>query len=145
VDDEQSAEQPGQIEALVATPDLADALESEQFRRFLDQVPIAIIVSQMGAKERIVYVNPEFERVSGQIAAELEGKPWSVLQCPSSDPDSGLVLGRVIAEGSDFLDTFLLAGEGTGQQRVDAYSNVIEDENSVPAYRFAARRSFSYS
>jgi len=62
VDDEQSAEQPSQIEALVATPDLADALESEQFRRFLDQVPIAIIVSQMGANERIVYINPEFER-----------------------------------------------------------------------------------
>ena len=62
MDDEQSAEQPSQIEALVATPDLADALESEQFRRFLDQVPIAIIVSQMGANERIVYINPEFER-----------------------------------------------------------------------------------
>ena len=100
MDDERSAEQPGQIEALVATPDLADALESEQFRRFLDQVPIAIIVSQMGAKERIVYVNPEFERVSGQTAAKLEGKPRSVLQCPSSDPDSGLVLGRAIAEGA---------------------------------------------
>jgi len=138
VDDERSAEQPGQIEALVATPDLADALESEQFRRFLDQVPIAIIVSQMGAKERIVYVNPEFERVSGQTAAKLEGKPWSVLQCPSSDPDSGLVLGRAIAEGSDFLGTFLMTGEGTEEQRVDAYSNVIEDENSIPAYRFAA-------
>jgi two-component sensor histidine kinase len=138
VDNEQSAEQPSQIEALVATPDLADALESEQFRRFLDQVPIAIIVSQMGAKERIVYVNPEFERVSGQIAINLEGKPWSVLQCPSADPETGLVLGRAIAEGSDFLGTFLLAGEGAEQQRVDAYSNVIEDENSVPAYRFAA-------
>jgi len=75
VDDERSADQSSQIESLVATPDLADALESEQFRRFLDQVPIAIIVSQMGAIERIVYVNPEFERVSGLIAADLEGKP----------------------------------------------------------------------
>ena len=128
MDDERSAEQPSQIEALVATPDLADALESEQFRRFLDQVPIAIIVSQMGAKERIVYLNPEFEQVSGRTAADLEGKTWSALQCPSSDPDSGLVLGRAIVEGSDFLGTFLLTGEGAEEQRVDAYSNVIEDE-----------------
>ena len=75
MDDEQSAEQPSQIEALVATPDLADALESEQFRRFLDQVPIAIIVSQMGANERIVYINPEFERVSGRTAAILRERP----------------------------------------------------------------------
>src|ERR1700761_2891246 len=103
MDDETSAEQSGQVEALVATPDLADALESEQFRRFLDQVPIAIIVSQMGAKERIVYINPEFERVSGQIAAGLEGKPWSVLQSRSTDPTSSLELGRAIAEGNDFL------------------------------------------
>lgn len=138
MDDEQSADQTTQIEALVATPDLADALESEQFRRFLDQVPIAIIVSQMEADERIVYVNPEFERVSGLTAADLEGSPWSVLSFHSSDPASDITLGRAIAEGSDFLGTFLLAGEAADEQRVDAYSNVIETEQGVPAYRFAA-------
>ena len=31
-----------QIEQLLETPDLAGALESEQFKRFLDQVPIAM-------------------------------------------------------------------------------------------------------
>jgi PAS domain S-box-containing protein len=138
MDDQRSAEQSSQIEALVATPDLADALESEQFRRFLDQVPLAIIVSRMDAKERIVYVNPEFERVSGLIATNLEGKPWSVLRSPSTEPASGLELGRAIAEGSDFLGTFLLVAEGGQEEPVDAYSNVIEDEQGVPAYRFAA-------
>jgi PAS domain S-box-containing protein len=138
MDDQRSAEQASQIEALVATPDLADALESEQFRRFLDQVPLAIIVSRMDAKERIVYVNPEFERVSGLIAANLEGKPWSVLRSPSTEPAAGLELGRAIAEGSDFLGTFLLIAEGGQEEPVDAYSNVIEDEQGVPAYRFAA-------
>jgi len=138
MDDESRAEQPGQIEALVATPDLADALESEQFRRFLDQVPIAIIVSQMGAKERIVYANPEFERVSGRSAADLEGKPWSVLRCRSSDPASGRDLGSAITDATDYVGTFVLAGEGDQEERVDAYSNVIEDERGVPAYRFAA-------
>ncbi len=138
MDDERSTEQSGQIEALVATPDLADALESEQFRRFLDQVPIAIVVSQMGAKERIVYVNPEFERVCGQTAANLEGKPWSVLQSHSADPTSSLDLGRAIAEGSDFLGTFLVTAEGGQEEHVDAYSNVIQDEQGVAAFRFAA-------
>ena len=138
MDDERSADQPGQIEALVATPDLADALDSEQFRRFLDQVPIAIIVSQMGARERIVYANPEFERVSGLVAANLEGKSWSALQSHSIDPASDMDLGRAIAEGSDFLGTFLLTAEGGQEEHIDAYSNVIEDEQGVPAYRFAA-------
>jgi PAS domain S-box-containing protein len=136
--DERNADQPSQVEALVATPDLANALESEQFRRFLDQVPIAIIVSQMGAKERIVYVNPEFERVSGHVAAGLEGKPWSVLQSRCADPTSGLDLGRAISEGADFLGTFVVTAEGGQEEHVDAYSNVIEDELGVPAYRFAA-------
>jgi hypothetical protein len=30
---------------LLETPDLATALESEQFKKFLDQMPIAIAVS----------------------------------------------------------------------------------------------------
>lgn len=138
MDDERDADQSGQLEALVATPDLADALESEQFRRFLDQVPLAIIVSQMGATERIVYVNPEFERVCGQSAASLEGKPWSILQYPPCQADPGAALGHAIAEGSDFLGTFLLSGEGKEERRADAYSNIIEDENGVAAFRFAA-------
>ena len=50
----------GQVKGLLATPDLAGALESEQFRRFLDQIPIAIVVAEMGRREHIVYVNPEF-------------------------------------------------------------------------------------
>jgi len=37
-----------QVEGLLATPNLADALESEQFRRFLDQVPIAIVAAWAG-------------------------------------------------------------------------------------------------
>ena len=64
-----------QVEELVTTPDLASALESEQFRRFLDQIPIAIVVAQMKSDEQIVYANPEFENLTGQSSAELEGKP----------------------------------------------------------------------
>ena len=43
---EEQDERPEQVESLVSTPHLADALESEQFRRFLDQVPIAIVVAE---------------------------------------------------------------------------------------------------
>ena len=49
------------VEQLLDVPDLAGALESEQFRKFLDQVPIAIAVSDLGTEERVVYANPEFE------------------------------------------------------------------------------------
>jgi len=39
------SEKAGAVEQLLETPDLASALESEQFKKFLDQVPIAIAVS----------------------------------------------------------------------------------------------------
>ena len=42
--DDQKADQ---VEKLLDTPDLAGALESEQFKKFLDQVPIAICVSEL--------------------------------------------------------------------------------------------------
>ncbi|MEI9411673.1 PAS domain-containing protein, partial [Mesorhizobium salmacidum] len=59
------------VEQLLETPDLASALESEQFKKFLDQVPIAIAVSDVSGQERVVYANPEFEKLSGLKAAKL--------------------------------------------------------------------------
>src|SRR4029079_369717 len=68
-----------QIETLLDTPDLATALESEQFKKFLDQVPIAIAVSSLGTKERVIYANPEFEKLSGLKADRLTRQNWAAL------------------------------------------------------------------
>jgi two-component sensor histidine kinase len=127
-----------QVESLLATPNLAGALESEQFRRFLDQVPIAVVLSEMVPDERIVYANPEFEKLSTQDAGELVGKPWTVLECSAHDPKSSLKLGAAIAEFHDFVGTFVLDCADRDPEVVDAYSNVIEDNDGTPAYRFAA-------
>src|SRR5689334_4180679 len=67
------------VEKLLETPDLATALESDQFKRFLDQVPIAIAVSALSANERVVYANPEFETLSGLDAATLTRENWGAL------------------------------------------------------------------
>jgi len=131
-------EKSGQLEALLAAPDLADALESEQFRRFLDQVPIAIVVSEMKGAERIVYGNPEFEKISGQAAAEVVGKPWSVLAGESDDQASKRELGAAIVEASDFVGTFQIERREGEPALIDAYSNIIEDDDGMPCYRLAA-------
>ncbi|MER9837810.1 PAS domain-containing protein, partial [Mesorhizobium sp. M0145] len=65
------------VEQLLDTPDLATALESEQFKKFLDQVPIAIAVANLAAEERVVYANPEFEKLSGLTAARLTRANWA--------------------------------------------------------------------
>src|ERR1700727_2446292 len=95
-----------QVETLLATPDLASALESEQFRRFLDQVPIAIVVSEMKDGERIVYANPEFEKLSGQPAENVGGRTWGALRGHAEVGAAHIKLGSAIVESSDFVGTF---------------------------------------
>jgi PAS domain S-box-containing protein len=127
-----------QVEGLLATPDLAGALESEQFRRFLDQVPIAIVLSEMKSPESIVYANPEFEKISGQLAADIVGMPWSILHCESSDTGTAHTLGDAIINSSDYVGTFTIDIDCHDSEFVDAYSNIIEDNDGTPAYRFVA-------
>jgi len=126
-----------QVEALLATPDLADALESEQFKHFLDQIPIAIIVSEIKGRERIAYANPEFEKLSGQSTAEVEGAPWTALRGEAQNEVQNS-LGEAVTKSSDFVGTFHIERERREPAIVDAYSNVIVNEMGTPAFRLAA-------
>jgi PAS domain-containing protein len=67
------------VEELLATTDFAAALDNNQFRRFLDCIPLAIAVTELRNKERIVYANPKFQKLSGRLTEELHGKPLTVL------------------------------------------------------------------
>jgi PAS domain S-box-containing protein len=125
------------VEALLATPDLADALESEQFKHFLDQIPIAIIVSEIKGQERIAYANPEFEKLSGQSTAEVEGASWTTLRGQAQNETKNS-LGEAVVKASDFVGTFQIEREGRESAIVDVYSNVIVDEKGTPAFRLAA-------
>lgn len=127
-----------QVEALLTTPDMAGALESEQFRRFLDQVPIAIVVAEMKGGEHIVYANPEFERLSGHPAAALVNQPWSALAGAAADGAAPRPLGLAIVESNDFVGTYRIERAGHDPAVVDAYSNIIEDDGGTPIYRLAA-------
>jgi PAS domain S-box-containing protein len=126
------------VETLLATPDLAGALESEQFRRFLDQIPMAIVVASIGTPEAIVYANPEYEKISGQPPADLAGKSWRAVRGENHGSQSERTLGEAITDLNDFVGTFRIDRAAQGSAIVDAYSNVIEDEDGTPCYRLAA-------
>ncbi len=123
------------VDALLAAPDLADALESEPFRRFLDRVPIAIVVAEVKGGERIAYANPEFETLSGQPISEVKGQAWSVLHGQGID---GRQLGAAVVESSDCVGTFEIECPGRAPALVDVYSNLIEDDDGVPSFRLVA-------
>ncbi len=126
------------VEALLHVPDMADALQSDQFRRFLDQVPIAIIVSTVKGRERIAYANPEFEKLCGQPVAEVEGRPWSILLGQGQGKDTGRELGAAVMDSNDRVGTFQIQYGGREPTIVEVYSNLIVDDEGVPAFRLVA-------
>jgi PAS domain S-box-containing protein len=125
------------VEELLATPALADALESDRFRQFLDHVPVAIAVSELHPSETITYCNIEFERLTGLAAASISGKIWSTLPGVATPSHDDTLLGDAVQTDEQYLGTFSIDREGECLV-VDAWSNTIENDEGVPIFRLVA-------
>jgi len=127
-----------QVEDLLDTPDLAGALESAQFKKFLDHVPLAIAVSELSDPEIIIYANPEFEELSGIPAVMLERHYWDILSgnVIAAPDDASLV--SAIVEGKDCVGTYRMKRPDAEPSVVDVHANVIENDAGVPSYRLVA-------
>jgi PAS domain S-box-containing protein len=124
---------------LVESPVIAEALASDHFKTFLDQIPIAVAVSEIAEPERIVYANLEFEKLTGQRIAELTGKPWSILDRHHGLKDTSKTLGAEIVAGTDFVGTVRMEGPEDGViSVVDGYSHIIVDDTGKAVFRLAA-------
>jgi two-component sensor histidine kinase len=125
-----------QVEALLETPNLANALESERFKQFLDHVPFAVAVSELHPSERLTYANLEFERLTGTSAALVEGRPWNALPIKLVSTDDGGDLSTGLLSGEDYLGTFAVGEKA--EIVVDAWCTTIEDETGVAVFRLVA-------
>jgi PAS domain S-box-containing protein len=130
-------ETPGSVEALLETRDLAQALESDRFKQFLDQLPVATAVSMLGAAEKVIYANHEFERLIGQTQAEIVGETWSRLPGKSADSATARSLSDSIYDDGDYVGAFLIPRDGA-EITVDAWSSVIQDDSGTPVFRLVA-------
>jgi PAS domain S-box-containing protein len=130
---------PEQVGELLTSPEMAKAVESDEFKRFLDHVPIAIVIS-WGVEDqpRIVYANLAFEALTGQPVAEIEGESLSILDRFTHEDDASFSLGKAVAAGEDFLGTFRSNTAEGKQVLAQAYASVIESENGGESYRIAA-------
>ena len=125
------------VEQLLDTPNLADALESDRFKQFLDHVPVAIAVSELHPSEVITYANLEFERIIGHTAAEMEGKSWKTLPGMVTARGEDRPLSEVVATDQEYIGTFTIT-QGDGTISVDAWSNTIEDDDGTALFRLVA-------
>ncbi len=127
-----------QVEKLLAAPELADALESDQFKRFLDQVPIAIAVSKLDPGEAIVYANPYFELLSGIEAAQLHRRGWDALAGVGVGEEKDRSISDAVVQDVDCVGTFRIERPRQGVAIVDAYSNIIQNDEGSPCFRLIA-------
>jgi two-component sensor histidine kinase len=125
------------LEKLGETPNLADALESDRFKRFLDHVPFAVIVSELPPREHISYANIEFERLTGQAAQDIQGKSWDVVRAITAAEIDGRKLSKAIVDDEDYIGAFEIE-HANGPVAVDAWSNIIQDDDGTPMFRLVA-------
>lgn len=132
-----SQEPPNGMEELLENADLAVALESDRFKQFLDRIPIAVAVSDLNPVEKVIYANLEFERLSGQANTAVLGQDWQSLPGDTVRGPDSRRLGDAIVTGSDYLGSFSIP-HGSRAMMVDAWSNVIEDDDGLAAFRLVA-------
>ncbi|MDB5705109.1 MAG: histidine kinase [Sphingomonas bacterium] len=132
-EDSENSRQIGQI---LDAPDLAISLESDLFKQFLDHVPVAIAVAELQPSECITYANIEFERLTAQPSASIAGKRWDALPGTATSAD-GRALSEAVTGGDEYIGSFTIAHDAT-EMTVDAWSNVIQDEDGTPLFRLVA-------
>ena len=126
-----------QVGALLDTPNLAEALDNDRFKQFLDHVPIAVAVSELHPSETITYANREFERLTGQAIEDIEGKSWRALPGVAAPEDDDRLLSTAVKSDVDYIGEFKIQQEA-GAVVVEAWSNTIEDEDGTPLFRLVA-------
>lgn len=125
------------VEHLLDTPNLADALESDRFKQFLDHVPVAVAVSELHPSEVITYANLEFERLTGQTAEEMVGRSWRTLPGIASAEGDDRLLSEAVNTDQEYIGSFTIT-HPDGSIEIDAWSNTIEDEDGNALFRLVA-------
>jgi PAS domain S-box-containing protein len=127
-----------QINDLFDSAELSKAIETDEFKQFLDYIPIAIVVSKFfRGDQRICYANKAFETLSGQGAKDCAGKGWSILAGFKDEDDEKVTLDlAVLKDGEEFLGTFRT--EHPKPLVVEAFSGLIQNEDGTENYRIAA-------
>jgi two-component sensor histidine kinase len=127
------------LDHLLANPELAEALQQESFKHFLDHLPIAIGISKLhGGEHCIVYVNRAFETLSGIAADRALGGSWAVLDGFRHENDPTCLLGQTIVSGEDYLGPFVPRQADGATARIDVATTVVEREDQPGHFRLAA-------
>jgi two-component sensor histidine kinase len=129
-----SEETPKDVETLLSGKDIPGALGDTRFQQFLDLMPIAVAVSELGPPERVIYANQHFARLAGRPSEEIIGHGWT--QFDAKAPSDDRAFGEAVVAEQDYVGSFSLNRQDA-LAFVDAWSNLIEDDGAF-AFRLVA-------
>jgi PAS domain S-box-containing protein len=126
-----------QVNDLFDSPEFAMAVETEEFKVFLDHLPIAIVISKLlRGDQRIIFANKAYEQMTGQRVADIRGRGLSVLDAFSGEDEPKLTMTQALPKCEDYLGTFRL--ESASPILVEGYAGIVENEDGVENYRIVA-------
>lgn len=132
-----SASASQQVNDLFDALDITHAIDSHEFRLFLDHVPIAIVISKIvGGDQRIVFANKSYEALTGQSASEIKGRGWSILESFTLEGQPDVTFTKALIDCDDFIGTF--QRDQPKHLLVDAFAGVIQNEDETEDYRIVA-------
>src|SRR5579862_3792045 len=98
---------PEEVKSLLGSPEVVEAIENDQFKRFLDHIPIAIAISKpIDGEQRVQYANTAFESLTAQQLSAIDGTSWSFLDAFVGEDDPQRRLDKEVVSGGDFLGIF---------------------------------------
>ena len=101
---EQASDTASQVREIFDAVEIAGSIGFEEFKHFLDHVPIAVIVSKsVRGEQRIVYANKAFEALTGQELGKIKGRNWSVLDAFRNEDDPEVTLGHALLTDDDSI------------------------------------------
>jgi PAS domain-containing protein len=119
-----------QVSDLFDALDVTKAIDTGEFRIFLDHLPIAIVISKaIEGEQRIVFANHAYATITGQPVEEVVGRRWHALDLFTLEDEPHTPLSRTLTAGEDFCGTF--RREKPKPILVEAYSGWIENEDGT--------------
>jgi PAS domain S-box-containing protein len=126
-----------QVNDLFDSPEFAKAVETEEFRLFLDHLPIALVISKLlRGDQRIIFANKAYEEMTGQRVADIRGRGWAILDVFKSEDDPNVTMAQALLKWEDYLGAFRL--ESANPILVEGYAGIIENDDGVENYRIVA-------
>jgi PAS domain S-box-containing protein len=126
-----------QINELFDSPELAAAIDTQEFKLFLNYIPIAIIISKLiHSDQHIVFANKAYETLAHQTFANIRGRGWSALDSFTHEDPPHLTFSQTLTKSDEFIGTF--RREEPKLTLVEAYANAIENDDGTENYCIVA-------